>query len=184
MSNVYLKFPAIEDKDKWLDYVKEYKEYDKDATPVGYKDTFIYEKWVENILKHHKGIDLKEGRVPSSVYFVMDGQEIVGTLSIRHNLNNELLSKYGGHIGYGVRPSERRKGYATTLLNLALEKCKELGLKKVMVSCLESNIGSAKTIENNYGELEEYVEDDGKVFKKYWINVDEALEKKESIRRR
>ena len=114
----------------------------------------------------------------------MDDDRIVGTLSIRHNLNTEMLSKYGGHIGYGVRPSERKKGYATTLLNLALEKCRELGLDRVMVSCLESNIGSAKTIENNCGELEEYVEDDGKVFKKYWINVEEALNKKESIRKR
>lgn len=184
MSNVYLKFPAIEDKDKWLDYVREYKEDNPEANPAGYKDTFIYEKWVDSIEKHHRGEDLKEGWVPSSMYFVMDDDRIVGTLSIRHNLNTDFLSKYGGHIGYGVRPSERRKGYATTLLNLALEKCKELGLERVMVSCLESNIGSAKTIENNCGELEEYVEDNGKVFKKYWINVEEALNNKKSIRRR
>ena len=184
MSNVYLKFPELEDKDKWMDYLDEYHKNNPKASPLGYKDSFIYEKWVESVKKSHAGIDLEEGRVPSSMYFVMDDDRIVGTLSIRHNLNTSMLSKYGGHIGYGVRHSERRKGYATTLLNLALEKCKELGLDRVMVSCKEDNMGSARTIENNCGELEEYVEDNGMIFKKYWINVDEALQKSESIRRR
>ena len=171
MSNVYLKFPTIEDKDNWLDYLDEYHKYNPKASPLGYKDDFIFEEWIKNVENSHKGIDLKEGWVPSSMYFVMDDDRIVGTLSVRHNLNTPMLSKYAGHIGYGVRPSERRKGYATTLLNLALEKCRELGLDRVMVSCKEDNIGSAKTIENNCGELEEYVEDNGMTFKKYWIKI-------------
>ena len=86
---------------------------------------------VENLCKSfgstkvHNGINLEEDRVQSSVYFLMAYGKLVGHLSIRHNINNAFLSLYGGHIGYAVRPTERRKGYATTMLGLALEKCKE-----------------------------------------------------------
>ena len=108
---------------------------------------------------------------------------ILGSISIRHNLNDEMLSKFGGHIGYNIRPSERRKGFATKMLYLALEKCEELGLEDVMVTCKEDNIGSAKTIENNCGILKEiiFIPEENCNFKKYWINVKEALNKKDRI---
>ena len=72
------------------------------------------------------------------------------------------------------------------MLNLALEKCDELGLEEVMVTCKDDNIGSAKTIENNYGVLKEviFIPEENCSFKKYWINVKEALDKKDDIRRR
>jgi len=180
MTNIYLKFPTIEDKEKWIDYIKEFREDDINATPLGCNENIDYENWIIRVQNSHKGIDLEEGRVPSSNYFVMDENRIVGTLSIRHNINTDFLSRIGGHIGYGVRPSERRKGYATIILNLALEKCDELGLENVLVTCKEDNIASAKTIENNCGILKEVIFDSQENcnFKKYWINVKEALNKK------
>ena len=149
---------------------------------IGVKEKFCLNK----ITKEHNGIDLEEGRVPSSVYFLMNDDRIVGNLSIRYNIDNEFLSRIGGHIGYGVRPSERRKGYATIMLNLALEKCDELGLENVLVTCKEDNIGSSKTIENNFGVLKEivFVPKENCNFKKYWINVKEALNKKSEIKKR
>jgi len=82
-----------------------------------------------------------------------------------------LLNSYG-HIGYGVRPSERRKGYATQMLALALEKCRTLNIEKVLVSCDKDNIGSAKTIMKNGGTLfNEYTEDDGNITQQYWITL-------------
>lgn len=147
MDNVYLKFPSIEDKDKWIDYLKEYRLDKPNAKPLGCTEDTNYEEWLNKRTDEHNGVNLQEGRVPSSVYFLMDNDRIVGNLSIRHNIDNDFLSRYGGHIGYGVRPSERRKGYATIMLNLALEKCVELGIEDVMVTCKEDNIGSAKTIE-------------------------------------
>ena len=186
MANIYLKFPTIEDKEKWIEYLKEYRLDNPKAKPLSCTENLNYEEWLKKIIKEHNGIDLQEGRVPSSVYFLMNDERIIGNLSTRHNIDNEFLSRIGGHIGYGVRPSERRKGYATIMLNLALEKCDELGLENVLVTCKEENIGSAKTIENNCGVLKEVIFDSQENcnFKKYWINIKEALNKKDEIRRR
>lgn len=179
MNDLYLKFPTIEEKDKWLEYIKEYREDNPKAKPLSCTEELDYDNWLIKKEKESKGIDLPEGRVPSTVYFLMDNDRIVAHISIRHNIDNEFLSRYGGHIGYGVRPSERRKGYASIMLHLALIKCKELGLKEVMISCKEDNVGSAKTIENNYGVLKEkiFIDEENATFKKYLINVDESLSK-------
>lgn len=120
---------------------------------------------------------MEEGKVPSTVYFLMNNDRIVAHISIRHNIDNDFLKLYGGHIGYGVRPSERRKGHATIMLHLALEKCKELGLENIMISCKEENVGSSKAIENHFGVLTEliYIENEDTYFKKYWINIEESL---------
>lgn len=186
MDNIYLKFPTIDDKESWMEYLKEYRSNNPKAKPLSCTENTNYEEWINKITNEHNGIVLESGRVPSSVYFLMNNNRIIGHLSIRHNIDNEFLSLYGGHIGYGVRPSERRKGYATIMLNLALEKCRKLGLEDVMVTCKEENIGSAKTIENNCGVLNEtiYITEEDCNFKKYWINVKEALSKKEKIRRK
>ena len=76
----------------------------------------------------------------------------------------------GGHIGDGVRPSERRKGIATQMIALALDECKKLGIDKVLMVCDKNNIGSAKSIINNGGLLENEIEVDGIVKQRYWIN--------------
>lgn len=184
MNDVYLKFPTIEEKEEWIKYIIEYREDNPESNPLSCNDNIDYEKWLEKINNEHNGINMAEGRVPSSVYFLMNGDRIVGHLSLRHNIDNDFLSLYGGHIGYGVRPSERRKGYATIILNLSLEKCDELGLENVMITCKEDNIGSAKTIENNHGVLSEviYIPEENSNFKKYWINVKEALNKNNNFR--
>lgn len=72
-------------------------------------------------------------------------KKIIGTIQVRHSLTDELRND-GGNIGYAVRPDERRKGYATQMLKLALEFCKELGLDKVLIDCNDTNIASAKTM--------------------------------------
>ena len=114
----------------------------------------------------------KPGLVPDSVYFCLDIDRniFVGAVNIRHYLN-ESLYKSGGHIGDGIRPSERRKGYATAMIGLALEKCKELGINKVLMTCDKTNIGSAKSIINNGGVLESEFEEDGVVEQRYWITL-------------
>ena len=177
MEGLYLKFPSIDEKEKWFEYIKEYRMDNPNAKPLGCTEDLNYEQWLNTIEKESKGIDLLEGRVPSTVYFLMNNDRIIAHISIRHNIDNDFLRLYGGHIGYGVRPSERRKGYATIMLHLALIKCNELGIKDVMISCKESNIGSVKTIENNLGIQKEliYIEDQQMNFKKYWINVEDSI---------
>ena len=121
------------------------------------------------------GLEIKEernGRVPDSTFFCLDVDRniFVGAINIRHYLNESLLYT-GGHIGDGIRPSERRKGYATAMIGLGLEECKKLGITKVLMTCDKDNIGSAKSIMNNGGILEDEVVEDGVVEQRYWITL-------------
>ena len=115
----------------------------------------------------------KEGLVPATLLFAYDKDRdiMVGACQIRHYLN-EKLREGGGHIGDGVRPSERRKGYGTEIIRLALEECKFLKIKKVLISANSDNIGSLKAIKANGGIYEKTVMDDGKPTELYWIHLD------------
>ena len=113
-----------------------------------------------------------DGRVPDTTLFCLDRDRniFVGAVNIRHYLNESLLYT-GGHIGDGIRPSERRKGYATAMIALALEECKKLGIDRVLMTCDQDNIGSAKSIIKNGGVLENEVMEDGVVEQRYWIDL-------------
>ena len=110
--------------------------------------------------------------VPDSTFFCLDEDRniVVGAVNIRHYLNESLLLS-GGHIGDGVRPSERRKGIATRMIGLALEECRKLGITKVLMVCDKENIGSAKSIKNNGGILENEPIVDGVPQQRYWIDL-------------
>ena len=113
-----------------------------------------------------------DGLVPDSTFFCLDEERdmIVGAVNIRHYLNEGLL-RSGGHIGDGVRPSERRKGIATKMIAMALEECKKLGIEKVLMVCDRDDFGSAKSIRNNGGVLENEIEVDGVLKQRYWIDL-------------
>ena len=114
----------------------------------------------------------QDGRVPDSTFFCLDTDRniFVGAINIRHYLNEELLYT-GGHIGDGIRPGERRKGYATAMIGLGLEECRKLGITKVLMTCDKDNIGSARSIMNNGGVLENEVMEDGVLEQRYWITL-------------
>lgn len=116
--------------------------------------------------------DERSGLVPDSTYFCLDEERncFVGAVNIRHYLNEALLLN-GGHIGEGVRPSERRKGVATQMIRLALKECKILGIDRVLMVCDKENIGSAKSILKNGGVLENEVVVDGVIEQRYWITL-------------
>jgi predicted acetyltransferase len=99
----------------------------------------------------------------------MDGEKILGWIQIRHHIEHPNLREYGGHIGYGIRPSERRKWYATEMLHLALIEAQKIGLDRVMLGCYDDNIGSIRAIEKNGGIFERYTEHEGKKSRRYWI---------------
>lgn len=124
-------------------------------------------------LEHLEHKVATENRVPDSVFFLLDidRNRLLGAVNIRHYLSESLL-KTGGHIGDGIRPSERRKGYATEMIRLALIECKKLGIEKVLMTCDKDNIGSQKSIINNGGILEnEVVDEDGEIVQRYWIDI-------------
>ena len=113
-----------------------------------------------------------DGRVLDSTFFCLDEERdiFVGAVNIRHYLTEAMLLN-GGHIGDGVRPSERRKGIATQMIGLALEECHELGIGRVLMVCDKENIGSAKSILNNGGVLENEIIVDGVTEQRYWIEL-------------
>ena len=132
---------------------------------LDYRD---FEHYLENLeIK-----DTSLGLVPDSTFFCLDQERdiFVGAVNIRHYLNEGLLLN-GGHIGDGVRPSERRKGVATKMIGLALGECRKLGIGRVLMVCDKDNIGSAKSIQRNGGVLENEVCVDGVVEQRYWIEV-------------
>lgn len=113
------------------------------------------------------------GKVPDSVFFLLDEERdrLLGAVNIRHYLNDSLYRE-GGHIGGGIRPSERRKGCATEMIRLALDECRKLGIERVLITCEKDNVGSAKSIMNNGGILEnELVNEEGKIEQRYWIRI-------------
>ena len=127
----------------------------------------------EYYLEHLELKEPKDGRVPDSVFFCLDLDRniFVGAVNIRHYLTESLLYT-GGHIGDGIRPSERRKGYATAMIGLALEECKKLGITRVLMTCDKDNIGSAKSIRNNGGFLEnEVINEEGLWEQRCWIDL-------------
>ena len=94
----------------------------------------------------------------------------MGLIDVRHSLDTDFFLRYGGHIGYAVRPSERRKGYGAAMLRRALAFASGIGLAEVMVSCGSDNLASRKTIEACGGRLagwEPYA--DGLTLLIYWI---------------
>ena len=129
-----------------------------------------YVSWLE---RESAGIDLQAGFVPSSTFWLIDSaDEIVAVSNLRHRLTEFLLS-YGGHIGFGVRPSARRKGYATEILRQTLKEASRLKIEDVLVTCDKGNVGSAKAILANGGEFsgEEYMEAHSSIVQRYWIRA-------------
>ena len=162
---------TIEYRDQIVDFLEECFDSGEKIIPTAiakfdYNDFDSYCKLIKE-----RETNPPSNRVPSTVYFCLDVDRnvVVGAVDIRHYLNDDLLF-HGGHIGDGVRPSERRKGIATRMIGLALSKCKEFGIDRVLMTCDKVNIGSAKSIMNNGGILENEVLDDGEVVQRYWIN--------------
>ena len=128
-----------------------------------------FEYYLENL----EVKDTSGGLVPDSTFFCLDEERniFVGAVNIRHDLNEYLL-RSGGHIGDGVRPSERRKGVATAMIALALEECRRLGINRVLMVCEKDNVGSARSIQKNGGVLENEILDDGVWEQRYWIDLE------------
>lgn len=175
---MHLIKPSTHYENSFIQAVKEYQiANDDDRRDIfdlnieDLKNNFLH--YIENLLSESEGENLPEGYVPQTTYWLIDNDEFIGRVSIRHTLTEFLLQE-GGHIGYDIRPSKRGKGYGKKILELALPKAKELGIDKVLITCNETNIGSKKIIESNGGILENKVHlYEGKPAKlRYWIALD------------
>jgi len=112
-------------------------------------------------------------KVPAHLFFLADSdsRKLFGAIQIRHHIDHPNLIETGGHVGYGICPSERRKGYATSMLALAIPEAKKIGLARLLVTCKDENVGSWKAIESNGGVFERTTIDDGQLARRYWIEI-------------
>ena len=171
------KIILVEPDLSYADEIIKYKEESLAESPIingsaGLDRFSSIEDWLEELNKRSCEDTVPEGLVPSSTYLGVREKDnyIVGMIDIRHYLT-EYLTQVGGHIGYGVRKTERNKGYAKQMLTLALEKCKELKIKKVLITCDEDNIASEKVILSANAKLEDIRNVDGENKKRFWIDL-------------
>jgi predicted acetyltransferase len=150
-----------------------YKKSFKSALYEFEKEGNIKEGNIKKIDEYIKngGIKYKDINIKSSTYWLIDKNKFIGRLNIRHNLNDEL-KKFGGNLGFIIRPQERKKGFGKEILRLGIKKAEKIGFKKILITCNEKNIASRKIIEKNGGLFENKIRNTkGGQTRRYWINI-------------
>ncbi len=174
MAELYLVEPSRELEADAMKYRSEYIQQGETHIngSMGLLNYDNYDEWLYRVIQARKK-ETSPVEVPASTYFTVrkSDNKLVGTVQLRHELNDDLR-KRGGHIGYGIAPAERGKGYGTKQLSLVLEKAKELGISRVMISCDRTNFAAANVAIKNGGKLEweGYDEEDGFI-RVYWIEL-------------
>lgn len=166
-----LEFPAEKHHTAYDDMVREWRMAEKPTSPGKLFAGRDFDEFLAIVQREPTESD--PAKVPSHLYFLADTEssKLLGAIQIRHHINHPNLIETGGHIGYGICPSERRKGYATKMLGLAISEAKNIGLSDLLVTCKDANVGSWKTIESNGGIFERTTNDEGHLARRYWIKV-------------
>ena len=165
--------PTLELKTEFLAMAQEFTTNgETHVHGIGSIDIDDFDASVRRSKDHAQGIALPEGWVPCSTYWLLCHSRIVGTSNLRYELN-DFLREFGGHIGYAIRPSQRQQGYGTQMLSLVLAQAQTLAIKRVLITCNDDNIASARVIEKNSGKLTDKVlKDDSKIpLRRYWIDL-------------
>ncbi len=183
MERFFLERPSIERKNEIIEYINEFVEYKSDINGTGSLDKILEGYTFEQALERCLNMENKEyaesvGRSQGKTFLLVreNDNRVVGTINLRWNLNEAML-RFGGHIGYGIRPTERRKGYNKINLYLGMIEAKKVGLEKVMLGCDVNNLGSDRTLKALGGKLErtEIDPSDGVLTNVYWFNVDDTI---------
>jgi predicted acetyltransferase len=163
----------LEHEHELAGFVAEFAAANEDRIPAFLPDaSWSFHETVDGFANQSRGEDLPEGWVPGTTRFLVHEGRMLGLFNLRHWLTDELL-RFGGHVGYSVRPSERCKGYGTCLLEAGMEMARELNIDRILVTCDPTNIGSAKVIMKCGGVLEEKFlhEPVGHEVFRYWITL-------------
>lgn len=171
MNALEFRKPALRDADEITAFKQECEAYHSGMDGTG----ILFKSSAKEWLAYNLDMEARDRPeiVPSLQYglFEKDSGRLLGLIQLRLELKGYLID-FGGHIGYCVRPTQRRRGYAKEMLRQALDVCRQEGLDRVLVTCLADNVGSAKTIEACGGVYEKTVYDDKNYLadmKRYWI---------------
>ena len=184
MEKFYLEKPSIQRKEEIIDYFNEFVKYNSDINGAGSLDKILEGLTFEEALDRCLNMENKEyaekvSRCPGKTFLLIrdNDNKIIGTINLRWDLNESML-RFGGHIGYGIRPTERRKGYNKINLYLCMLEAKKVGLDKVMLDCDVNNLGSDGTLKALGGTLERTEVDpsDGVLTNVYWFDVNDTIE--------
>lgn len=168
--------PTCDLHSEFIDMVAGYQErgesrlFDQTNLPLIQENFSAYIQYLEN---NSKGIDLKPGFVPATTFWLVAQRKLIlGESQLRHWLVPNLEHR-GGHIGYMIRPLQRSKGYGTQILAMTLEKASNIGLSRVLLTCNQDNLASARIIQKNQGKLasEGFLENSDTVISRYWIDL-------------
>lgn len=168
MNNLYLKIPSETDENEYLDYIKEFKEYEQDNKVFFISAQTSYKRWLKLIKLADRDTIDNDDRV--TLYFFMKDDHIIGHVTIKHSLEEKDIF---GNIGGCIRPTMRNKGYGKKMLSLALKECKNYDLDEVLVNCLNDNIPSNYNIKDNGGVLHSIISNGNEIYKQYKIKVKE-----------
>ncbi|ONI70038.1 GNAT family N-acetyltransferase [Kribbella sp. ALI-6-A] len=165
--------PTMALRDSWLESSREWGAQPQhgsglhETDEVGTVEGFT--AWIERLkAEGDETRELAPGRVPAAYWWIVDDGNYAGAITLRYRLNEKLLDG-GGHIGYGVRPSARGRGLASWALGAVLDRARARGLDRVLVTCDDGNLASARTIERNGGVLEDVRETWLGITRRYWI---------------
>ena len=175
MEELSLIRPSAEYADQIREYRKEFLDAESSMDGTGQLRSIEDPlEWIKTCELYNSKETVPEGKVPSTLFLCVrkEDNRLVGMIDLRHELN-DYLRTFGGNIGYSIRPSERRKGYANKMLSLLLPYCREMGLDKVMISCRVENEGSRRTILANGGVYEgtSHEPDRNVDLQRYWITL-------------
>lgn len=175
MNDLFLVKPSSEYANQIIEYRQEFLNAGDSMDGTGPLRRFENpEEYIKTCAEYEDPQTVPTHLVPATQFLFIrkSDNKLVGMIQVRHCFN-DYLEKYAGHIGYSVRPSERRKGYAKEMLRITLPFCREIGLNKVLITCTDGNIGSEKTILANGGVYESTIHEpnENKNLKRFWINL-------------
>jgi predicted acetyltransferase len=171
--DTHLILPSVAMDQTYREFIAEVKHHGERLTPwVLAMEAPTFEELIQKLEQYSQGIGLQSGFVPHSTFWLIDDDKnLLGVSNLRHELTPSL-ELIGGHIGFGVRPSQRGKGLGSRLMAMTLLEAKRLGMDRLLLTCDRQNRASARVIEKNGGVLDcEVSLDDGNVTRRYWIDL-------------
>ena len=176
---IRLELPHTRFMDTYLETVEEFRQAGSDNPSTDHYLKFTpeelrasFQSFVQKKIDNHNNIQ-KEGWVQCTEFWIIDDSEgYCGRISLRHRLDENLF-RYGGHIGYDIRPSRRGMSIATQALGLCLKEAKKIGIDKVLLTCDDDNLASIRVIEKNGGVLQDRILNaPGLITRRYWVSLD------------